>query len=290
MRLNPNPAHNRSPFRRVSRDNPCPVCGKHDWCVLIDDGAVVLCMRVALGAFCEGRDGGWLHRLRESSRLPRRPGRYSFTIDDGRPRRDDLPVRAKGYATNDPQRVKEEAESLGVHPLQLRRLGVGWSKLKEATTWPMCDGYGEIVGIRFRRREGKKFAEKGSRNGLFLPTDLTGRGPLLLPEGATDTAAALALGFEAAGRPDCLGGVRYVVELVRRLATDEAVVIADDDEGGLRGAARLASELQLYVPTVLIVVPPMGKDLRESLALGLTREDLLAHIRLTPPKSLGGAA
>ncbi len=45
-------------FRRVSRQDPCPVCGKPDWCRVFDDGGVQ-CMREASPIVCRG--GGWLH-------------------------------------------------------------------------------------------------------------------------------------------------------------------------------------------------------------------------------------
>jgi hypothetical protein len=35
---------------RVSKDDPCPVCGKPDWCLIAADGSLVRCMRKAEGA------------------------------------------------------------------------------------------------------------------------------------------------------------------------------------------------------------------------------------------------
>jgi hypothetical protein len=45
-------------FRQVSRREPCPVCGKPDWCRRFDDGAVE-CMRIESPATC--KSGGWMH-------------------------------------------------------------------------------------------------------------------------------------------------------------------------------------------------------------------------------------
>lgn len=48
-------------WRRVSRQEPCPVCGKGDWCLVARDGSQALCMRRE-SARC-GPAGGWLHPL-----------------------------------------------------------------------------------------------------------------------------------------------------------------------------------------------------------------------------------
>lgn len=47
---------------RVSKSNPCPVCGKPDACKLSPDGAVCLCKRVEQGAF-KSTKGWYFHRL-----------------------------------------------------------------------------------------------------------------------------------------------------------------------------------------------------------------------------------
>jgi hypothetical protein len=62
----------RSPWRRVSRSHPCPVCGKPDWCAVSADGRLVRCQRVEAGAFRTGTDKAgvtyYLHRLGEGPR------------------------------------------------------------------------------------------------------------------------------------------------------------------------------------------------------------------------------
>ena len=63
--------------QRVSRDRPCPVCGKPDWCLFTPDGASIWCQR------CDSwggqpailhTDAGWLFRLTEQ-RPPELPAR-----------------------------------------------------------------------------------------------------------------------------------------------------------------------------------------------------------------------
>jgi len=61
--------HDLPPLVRVSRKQPCPVCGKPDWCSLSRDGEIAICMRVASGH--ETQNGGHLHQLAAAPR-PRR--------------------------------------------------------------------------------------------------------------------------------------------------------------------------------------------------------------------------
>lgn len=52
------------PMRRVSRSQPCPVCGKHKGCGVaeFDRFVIVNCVRVSAGAY-RASATGWLHRL-----------------------------------------------------------------------------------------------------------------------------------------------------------------------------------------------------------------------------------
>src|SRR4030042_3642665 len=55
------PMPNNRNFLRVNRHNPCPVCGKPDWCMISPDGKAVICARGesprAAGS------AGWLHQI-----------------------------------------------------------------------------------------------------------------------------------------------------------------------------------------------------------------------------------
>ena len=136
----------------------------------------------------------------------------------------------------------------------------------------MSDALGRIIGIRIRYPSGLKAAELGSKQGLFVPAELSAEGLLLVCEGPTDTAAALDLGFAAIGRPSCNSGVRMLTTLAKGR---DVVIAGDSDEPGRKGAEALASELVLHCPTVRLVYPPENiKDLRQWKADGLTREQL----------------
>ena len=72
-----------SNWRRVSRNNPCPVCKHADWCSVTADGALAKCMRVEAGSFKSRADKNgqtyYLHRLAGeapsgSAPPPRAPG------------------------------------------------------------------------------------------------------------------------------------------------------------------------------------------------------------------------
>ncbi|HXG08929.1 MAG TPA: toprim domain-containing protein [Gemmataceae bacterium] len=150
---------------------------------------------------------------------------------------------------------------------------------------------GAIIGIRLRFPDGTKRAIRGSKEGLFLPADLLNpTNPidrLLIVEGPTDAAALLDLAYDyVIGRPSCTGGVKHLVQWCRRHQPQEAVIVADGDEPGQRGAERLARELLLYVPQIRVVVPTQHKDVREFRRRGGTREIFEEAIAGAPARRL----
>lgn len=164
------------------------------------------------------------------------------------------------------------AESLGVAPLALVSLGVVWTGTAWAT--PMKDEYKNVVGIQLRHTNGFKQTMTGSRVGFFIP-ETQGDRRAFICEGASDTAAGLSMGLWACGRYNCSqGGDRLGVGL-RGMGFQEAVIVADADEPGIRGAEKLGAELRMRS---CVYVPPC-KDLREGLALGVTKEMIDSTIK-----------
>lgn len=269
-----------SEWRRVSRRNPCLVCSKPDWCTLTADGAAAGCMRVESDKLL--RNGGWLHRLHDCQVRQR-----SFTacVPVGRSRSSrNFGQLAKRHerAANDIA-VERLAGKLGVSAGALRRLHIGWDG--SAWTFPMRNAIGEIIGIRRRLPDGRKLSVRGGREGLFIPNGLAGAGPLLVCEGATDTAALLTLGFDAVGRPSCQGGVLLLRDYCKGC---EVTVFADGDEPGCVGAWKLARTLRLYCPLVKVIRPPgVIKDARQWLQRGGTSAELEQHIAAAKPLQLG---
>jgi hypothetical protein len=144
----------------------------------------------------------------------------------------------------------------------------------------MVDAHGQAVGIRLRTDLGRKFAAKGSKEGLFLPTDFDGTGLVLICEGPTDTAAMLDLGFQAVGRPSCTGGAALLVALVKRHRPGEVAIVADNDGPGQEGALGLVHRLVIHVPILRLLTPPDGKkDARAWKQAGASREEVLKAIR-----------
>jgi len=167
-----------------------------------------------------------------------------------------------------PDRLKLFAKTLGVSATALRKLHVGHDG--EAWTFPMREASGRVVGIRRRLPDGRKFSVKGGHEGLFFdPAGIDLRDQVLIPEGPTDTAALLSLGFAAVGRPSCLGGREIVKQLVGRR---DCVVVADFDEPGRRGAKVLAGELKLVGRAVRVISPVAPhKDVRAWVQAGANR-------------------
>jgi hypothetical protein len=254
---------------RVSKQHPCPICGKTDWCGTTADGVFACCMRTKSDK--PTRNDGWLHRIanappQSASRLhtppPKAPSRRVI----------DWAAMLRRFE-RDTQKAKVErlAVSLGVSAGSLSRLGIVWVARRHAWGFPMHDAAHQVIGIRLRTKSGFKFAVTGSQNGLFWSEDLTGAGPLLICEGPTDTAAILDLGYDAIGRPSCAGAVEMVIEVVQRLRRQDVVVVADTDGPGIGGADRVAQALTQAGHRPKVIRPTQGKDARLWVRGGATR-------------------
>ena len=173
--------------------------------------------------------------------------------------------------------LRQLAEEWQVPPSVLRKLGVGWLSRREAYTFPERDHEGRITGILCRDIEtGKKTMIRGSHRGLYLPVGWDEpQGPILIPEGVSDTAVLLAQGLAVVGRPACKGGVEFLGELLAD-HDREIVVIGENDlkaDGrwpGRDGAEQVASNLaNMLGREVQWTLPPEGfKDVREYLNAG----------------------
>lgn len=143
--------------------------------------------------------------------------------------------------------------------MSLEVLGVVWAGEYHAWAFPMRDAAGKIIGMRLRNSRGRKWAVRGSKQGLFIPQVPVADSMLWLCEGPTDTAAALTLGLYAVGRPSCSACVGMTLALLSRRRFRRVVIVADADGPGLAGADKLAESMT--VPFI-VWIPP-AKDLRE---------------------------
>jgi DNA primase len=145
------------------------------------------------------------------------------------------------------------------------------------------------LGHWLRRPNGFKFSVAGSKEGLFIPVTTGGESSrVFVCEGPTDTAALLDMGStNVVGRPSCTGGIKLLVDLVRRRQPAEVVIVADADEPGRHGADNLASVMVAYVPTVRVIAPPVGiKDARAWFQRGGTHQEVQHAIDAVPAHRL----
>ena len=244
-------------FTRVTKNQPCPICKRGDWCRVFADGWVE-CMRVPSDK--PATSGGWMHGqgLGQLRLTPRMYQPATPTINATKLMRDWL-------AATSATALEAFASSLGLSSASVTVVGAAWAAAHSAWAFPMCDGHGNVVGIRLRNERGK-FAVRGSKQGIFLaniPTQTT----LFVCEGPTDTAAAIELGLFAVGRPNCCCGGAEIMGYARRHECSRVAVISDNDKPGLDGARKVGGELKL---PFAVYVPP-AKDVREFVRLGGTR-------------------
>lgn len=272
-------------YIRVSKRRPCPICGKPDWCLIARDGTNAVCTRtISSKPFGKG-DAGYIHKIADPIVVPqpiRKPPpskSYIAWNSDA--------LRHEQYLS--PDQMTFCSNELRVTQHSLWRLCMGWSSAARAYTFPMSDGK-ECIGIRLRRPDGPKFAVTGSSNGLFIPRNLTGEGPLLIVEGPTDTAAMLDLGFDCIGRPSCSSCVDMTVAYCEGR---DVVIVEDHDEQKVRpdgtvfypgqeGAEALANAMVGRAKSVKIIAPPAGiKDSRAWKIAGATDGVVRATIQAT---------
>lgn len=274
-------------MKRVTKQNPCPICGKSDWCLIAEDNSAAICQRVESGK--HAGDAGWLHKLTADTR-PRRP----LKPDPPKPKVDIWPI----YRQHQKQMTVELRQvfsvQLGVSERALTRLEAGWDG--QCYTFPMRDGNDRVVGISVRGKD-RKWCVPGSQNGLFWPVgveeDLESDKPLWISEGPTDCAALLDLGFDAIGRQGCMGCTKEIVTLLGNLHRKKAIIIMADKDApksrqdkpgwmpGLEGANRLASTIAPIALNVKVVLPPHSKDIRQWRNEGATTEMVKAVLNNT---------
>lgn len=164
-----------------------------------------------------------------------------------------------------------------------KSLGVDYNSLLSVTcvvtpdrnfAFPMCDGDKKVIGIRLRDNNGKKWAVKGSKQGLFIPCD-TPQKDLYVTEGPTDCAAMLSMGLFSIGKAAAMQGPEEIVKFVTKNRIRRVIVIADNDDAGLRGATKLIDVCP--VPCCELVLP--AKDAREFYRNGGTKTMIEAMVK-----------
>ncbi len=282
----------KTKWNKVSRGNPCPICGCPDWCLTtgpIDSPDAVICARVESEKRVGTKGAGWLHRLRDDEDWRERPRQRRVPMAAAPAPAIVFPALAETFAASmSENHLRMLSGKLGVTIKSLLSLSAGYSVQHRAYSFPMSDSRRRVHGLRLRTSDGRKFSVKGGREGLFIPdygapVDLVfANNRLLICEGPTDTAALFDLDFNVVGRPSCAGGVQLLVDLVCDWHPDDVAIIADADAPGQRGARYLASRLVGYVPGGVRIVTPPAKDAREWANRGATRDDVLQAIEVAP--------
>lgn len=248
-------------WTHASKSNPCPVCLKEDWCTFGD--RAMLCQRVE--SEHAHPKGGWFHFY--STERPE----YVPTGKEAPPPLARAATLVEAWASRTSEdAIRTAAAALGVSTPSLRALNASWAAEKGAWAFPMRDRELQFCGIRLRSEDGFKWAYPGSRQGLFVPSMVFPK-TVYLPEGPTDTAACLTLGFASVGRPTCFSDAALVKDVLKKLGCWEVVIVADNDEmkrlgpregrPGIEGAVKLREALGMR--SKILVPPSPFKDIRQ---------------------------
>ena len=265
-----------STMKRVNRNNRCPACDHDTWCLLGED--LFICMRVPSDRkkIFVGGEVGYIHGYGNKPIWNPPEKTNAIPVIDAKKVMNEW---RKSYGTSG---IEVLADELGVSVKSLTSLETVRTMHPKSWGWPMKTGYGDYIGIRIRNHLGKKWALTGSHAGIFIPQLPVPR-RILVVEGPTDTAAALTFGYYAIGRPSCSGGVHHIMAFVRRCHVHEVVIVADNDDPGIRGGNDL--QRMLPVASCLLLLPT--KDLREFLRIGdrSTIDAMIDQLVWTQPKA-----
>jgi hypothetical protein len=270
-------------YNRVSKAMPCPVCTKPDWCLVSDDARYAICQRVE----SEHKKGGagWRHTLDGQTFSP--PKNVIKTVTKPH----NAEAIQKIYCNLDfrDSALRPLADKLNVTMDSLRNLGVGKSC---STTWdfPMFNDRLEIIGLKRRNLDGKKWCATGSKLGIYVPKFFNRFCRCIILEGESDTAAMLSKGYNAIGRPNTTAGLQYIIELTR---SQEIVILADNDEPkkrpdgtiffpGQESAYALRKRLE---SRACVVICPM-KDARLWINSGKFNEWIFDHLIIKARKEV----
>ena len=251
---------------RTSASHPCQICKKDNWCLWSDTGDF-LCMRQEsrIPMAC----GGWLHKAEGNLPPVMRPKQKPIAPP---PSLDAVAWWNAARRAINLEALDVWAERLGIPCSYL--LFMGATTACEMLCFPMRDATGKICGIRTRNINGDKKAITGSKAGVFLPGVHDASREVIICEGPTDAASAMAFGFEPIGRPSCLGCEAQVIDTLKRFGTKQVTLCADNDGPGIRGAKKLLDTIRAARIGVRVVTPGIHKDLRDWLKAGATPDDV----------------
>lgn len=262
---------------RVTRREPCLVCGKADWCYrspsTTTSDVLHCCMRVAeapagMKMITSNRVGAHVFAP-TSTDMSDRPLRLVRPPSPPKPCVDWSAAQRQFETACTPSLCDELEEQLGIPIGFALALGLGWCEWQHAWSWPMRDPTGTITGIQLRLRSGGKRAIRGSQMGLYHVGGLRPDSTIYVCEGPTDTASMLSLGLEAIGRASCRGSHDMIARMVRGR---DVVIVSDADGPGRQGADALARDLVRSCREVKVIEPVGAADARDWVTATASRE------------------
>lgn len=167
-----------------------------------------------------------------------------------------------------PDRLQELAGLLGLPGEAVGAMPYAWFPDEDCWVCAEVGPEGAVCGLERRYRHGSKKGMPGGKRGLFMPIDFNpGDDVVFVVEGASDTAAALAMGLHAVGRPSNRGGAAALAQLLRG---QRVLIVGENDRKssgswpGRDGAVAIADSLaEAWGEPVQWCLPPAGaKDLR----------------------------
>ncbi len=157
-------------------------------------------------------------------------------------------------------------------------LAIGAERVDGGWRYPERNAQGERIGTLTRwdaptEGQPRYTAAKGGKRGLIFPADglpayagTSPRDPVLVAEGASDTACLYTFAFTAVGAP--MAG-RGGDDLACLLQDRHAVIVGDNDDAGRRSVETLCAALVGACASVRFTFPPEGhKDVRSWVADG----------------------
>jgi hypothetical protein len=229
----------KTELKAVNVAEPCPVCEGDRKCSLGADG-LILCGRsrgdvpgfISLGE-AERDPQWWIYRHASAAGKPEAP---AHVTDEARRAIDWGRVASALQANLTPSLASGLGESLGLPSSVFEGLDVGYDSERECWTCPERDGTGTVVGINRRYRGGNKRMVKGGSRGLYYARDwASSDGPILCPEGFSDTAALLAMDLAAVGRPSNTGGLEPLANLLSTVPDTRAIIVIGENDQKLDG-------------------------------------------------------
>lgn len=243
-------------YHRCCKSMPCPVCGKPDWCLVEENGEYAICCRIEGGMYPMVSWNGWKYRLNGNYIKPKKI--VKTTVEP--PNVEYIRKVYNNLFPKDDYICSMYLLDL-MRQLKIKMIGLYLLRVKSdrfVYYFPMYDSLGNMVGLKKRNLEGKKWCQSKSRLGIYWPKGFNRTKPTIICEGESDTAAMLGYYSNVLGRPSAYSGGQYLKELL--VKCPKVCIIADNELIGLREANRLQGVLG---PKSYVVTPGGYKDARE---------------------------